>query len=200
MPEALSRIGQLFANTAAWVAAQQEQKQSTAGKKKEGDAASASRGGFQATAGIVNYYNAKSVMGPHRDDLEEATTQPVVSFSVGRPAVFLLGGSTLESEPVVPIVVRPGDVMILGGESRLNYHSMARLLPKQLPEEARTMRRCEEELDPHHHQVRLEQIFGNNGSAPPPTVNEVDRTALAMYLSQHRININLRQVYYSNNN
>ena len=62
-------------------------------------------------------------MGGHRDDLELDFTQPVVSISLGLPAIFLLGGDTKDCEPVVPILVRPGDVYLLAGDSRLCFLS-----------------------------------------------------------------------------
>ena len=61
---------------------------------------------YQATACIVNYYTTKSVMGGHRDDVEEAVDKPVVSISLGqRPAVFIVGGSTLDATLVIPMVL-----------------------------------------------------------------------------------------------
>ena len=76
---------------------------------------------FAASASMVNYYSLKSNMGGHRDDLELDFTQPVVSISLGLPAIFLLGGDTKDCEPVVPILVRPGDVYLLAGDSRLCF-------------------------------------------------------------------------------
>ena len=58
---------------------------------------------FNASASIINYYSLKSNMGGHRDDdLEVDFTKPVVSLSLGVPAVFLLGGNMKDDE-VVPI-------------------------------------------------------------------------------------------------
>ena len=138
---------------------------------------------FKPTACIVNYYHNKSVMGPHRDDSEHAVTKPIVSFSMGRPAVFLFGGDT-RNDPVVPILVRPGDVMIMGGKTRLNFHCMARLLPARagLPNDEK-----EGAADLLDHQI------GNIKGMPLPS--DTERAALERYLWEHRININLRQVY-----
>jgi alkylated DNA repair protein alkB family protein 1 len=137
---------------------------------------------FTPSACIVNYYHGKSIMGPHRDDSEHAVTKPIVSFSMGRPAVFLLGGDT-KNDVVVPILVRPGDVMIMGGASRLNYHCMARLLPAHVM----TMRERPSCGNQQRHQVS--EIVGM------PIPAEDERAALVKYLTEHRININLRQVY-----
>ncbi len=133
---------------------------------------------FAATASIVNFYNAKSNMGCHRDDGELAVDKPIVSVSMGRPAVFLLGGATKNDAPVA-ILVRAGDVMILGGESRLNYHSMARLLPYEgLP------RLAESACPP--------EPLGWSGLEPVPPE---DMVFVHEFLSSHRINVNVRQVF-----
>lgn len=132
---------------------------------------------FAATASIVNFYNMKSNMGGHRDDGELALDKPIVSVSMGRPAVFLLGGPTKDDAPVVPILVRAGDVMILGGATRLNYHSLARLLPY-------------EGLPPVT--VCPEEQVGWPGVASVPAE---DMVLLEEFLSSHRININVRQVF-----
>jgi alkylated DNA repair protein alkB family protein 1 len=139
---------------------------------------------YTATACITNYYHGKSVMGGHRDDLELALDKPLVSLSMGRPAVFLMGGKTKDCNPVVPILVRPGDVLIMGGDSRLKYHSMARLLPST------------DLLPPvnAHCIPRLGQQVGGmqEGEDAIPTH---DRQALASFLQQHRMNMSVRQVY-----
>lgn len=159
MPPELSHVATLFARTAAF--------------HNNDDTAFS----FNATAAIVNFYNIKSNMGGHRDDGELALDKPIVSVSMGRPAVFLLGGLT-KDEGVVPMLVRAGDVMILGGASRLHYHSMARLLPGLPP--------AVESVYPST------QVGCCSGMAPVPAE---DRMYLEEFLSSHRININVRQVF-----
>lgn len=115
MPSLLERVAKIFAVTSLLVEAQQCQLSSST----SGGVTSVSSSPlparrrrpwkWSAQACIVNYYNGKSSMGGHRDDLELALDKPLVSLSVGRPAVFLLGGTTKETVPVVPILVRPGD-------------------------------------------------------------------------------------------
>jgi alkylated DNA repair protein alkB homolog 1 len=134
---------------------------------------------FTGTASIVNYYNLKSTMGGHRDDLEFALDKPVISLSLGLPALFLLGGKSKDDNPVLPILVRPGDVMILGGESRLNYHGIVRILPST----------CELQ----------EPEFVWEGIKLPVSIDtkeiqNEDLLQLQSFLTQHRININIRQV------
>ena len=181
VPLALAKLGRIFAEKALQIENSVDPTSQSSPPTVE---LFSDRNKFEATACIVNYYDNKSVMGGHRDDSEEAVTKPVVSFSMGRPAVFLLGGANADDEPVIPIVVRPGDVMILGGASRLNYHAVARLLPQQLPE-TKALRK-------NHTQVDLDSVFEEDAV---PIARAGDLSALSAFLSQHRININLRQVY-----
>jgi alkylated DNA repair protein alkB family protein 1 len=113
---------------------------------------------------------------------------------MGLPAIFLLGGKTKDDSPVVPILIRPGDVLCMGGDCRLNYHGMARLLPAfvHVPDA------CEDQiLSPYLH-ISLESLArSSNGGENPKSeaIPENDRRALEGFLSTHRININVRQVY-----
>ena len=138
-------------------------------------------GSFKASAAIVNYYNRTSLMRGHRDDLEYDFTKPVLSISLGRSAIFLLGGKTRE-EPPVPLLVRPGDVMFLAGESRLAYHGMAKVVPN------------EAECDALHGGVHSSSEMSLSLNLQLPSIPESDRLAVKSFLSSHRININLRQV------
>ena len=181
VPFALAKLARIFARTALQIE----------GSCEPSDQSTSDRCKFEATACIVNYYDSKAIMGGHRDDSEEAVTKPVISFSMGRPAIFLLGGATLEDEPVVPILVRPGDVMILGGASRLNYHAVAGLLPQPLPQPETSKLQINHNSAPF--QVGYNCLFGGGGSVPIATTGDLE--ALSAFLSQHRININIRQVY-----
>lgn len=49
--------------------------------------------------------------------------QPIVSLSMGSSAVFLLGGRTRDKAPL-PILIRSGDVVVMGRQSRLCYHGV----------------------------------------------------------------------------
>lgn len=164
VPATLQRIGELFAHTSILL--------------QNGDSGVPH---FTASACIVNYYHNKSVMGPHRDDSEYDMSKPIVSFCLGcRPCVFVMAGDTADDANIVPIVLRPGDVVMMGGPSRLSYHSMARLLPVQLPVTPAPLR--------HGHAVT------RTDDEPFPVTNE-DEIALQEFVNEHRININVRQVY-----
>lgn len=146
----------------------------------------AERLSFTPSASIVNYYSTKSNMGGHRDDLEFAMDKPIVSISMGLPAIFLLGGRTKEDKPVVPILIRKGDVLCMGGSSRLNYHAMARVLPAMV-----SIPECLPDSCPNPD----EQISLQGLSTCATTLPEGENEHLTSFLTQHRININVRQVY-----
>ncbi len=182
MPEELVRLGAIFANLdPSMKRSCIEQAISSTTSKHDC---------FNASASIINYYSTKSRMGGHRDDLELDFTKPVVSLSLGLSAVFLLGGTTKDSA-VIPILVRPGDVMLLAGDSRLCYHGMARVIPDEVSIPI---------VDPQigganvtDFQIRSWQNITtkveNTRCIPKKDTEPVKR-----FLSRHRININLRQV------
>lgn len=77
---------------------------------------------------IVNFYNKKSAMGGHLDDAEPDQEHPILSYSIGLEAVFLIGGRTRNEGPVREISVRGGDVVIMSGESRKRVHGVPRII------------------------------------------------------------------------
>jgi hypothetical protein len=83
---------------------------------------------FTPEAAIVNYYPLNGNMGGHLDDAEHTMEKPIVSLSLGCPAIFLLGGRSRTVKPT-PILVRSGDVVIMSGESRFSYHGVPGILP-----------------------------------------------------------------------
>ncbi|KAI2810033.1 Nucleic acid dioxygenase alkbh1 [Blomia tropicalis] len=86
---------------------------------------------FQPQAGIVNYYNRKSSLCFHTDHSELNHSIPLLSFSLGSPAIFLIGGKTKDSSiPIVPIVLRDSDLLIMSGDSRLALHAIAKIIPE----------------------------------------------------------------------
>lgn len=113
------------------------------------------------------------------DDLELDFTKPVISISLGLSAIFLLGGKTREEAPV-PLLIRPGDVMFLAGESRLAYHGMAKVVPNDFDKDVSS--------------VGVHRNSEISSSSQLPCIPESERLAVKAFLSSHRININLRQV------
>lgn len=77
---------------------------------------------------LVNYYGEGAKLGLHRDEDEEDFSAPVVSISLGDTAVFRIGG-TERGGPTRTLRLASGDVVVLGGEARLAYHGIDRILP-----------------------------------------------------------------------
>ena len=76
----------------------------------------------------MNYYHDGDTLCGHIDDAEPDLTQPLVSLSLGRPAVFLIGGTTRDIPPTA-LLLRSGDVVVLSGSSRRCYHGVPRIFP-----------------------------------------------------------------------
>ncbi len=81
-----------------------------------------------AEACLVNYYAPGSRMGLHQDRDEAELDAPVVSLSLGDTCVFRIGG-TRRGNPTRSVRLSSGDVIVLGGEARLAYHGVDRLIP-----------------------------------------------------------------------
>lgn len=77
---------------------------------------------------LVNRYGATARMGLHQDRDEADFRWPVVSVSLGDDAVFRIGG-TQRGGPTEKVVLRSGDVLVLGGAARLAFHGIDRILP-----------------------------------------------------------------------
>lgn len=89
-------------------------------------AASAGFDNFMPDACLVNRYASAARMSLHQDKDELDFSQPIVSVSLGIPAVFLFGGERRENKPRrVPL--QHGDVVVWGGPTRLHYHGVAPL-------------------------------------------------------------------------
>ncbi|HAU7158729.1 TPA: DNA oxidative demethylase AlkB, partial [Salmonella enterica subsp. enterica serovar Wangata] len=59
----------------------------------------------------------------HQDKDEPDLRAPIVSVSLGVPAVFQFGGLR-RSDPLQRILLEHGDIVVWGGESRLFYHGI----------------------------------------------------------------------------
>ena len=89
-------------------------------------AAEAGFDNFQPDACLINQYQVGASMGLHQDKNELDFNQPIVSVSLGIPAVFQFGGLARTDKTLrIPLV--HGDVIVWGGESRLNFHAIAPL-------------------------------------------------------------------------
>jgi alkylated DNA repair protein (DNA oxidative demethylase) len=67
-------------------------------------------------------------MGLHQDKDEEEYAAPVVSISLGDTALFRIGGTTRGGR-TQSIKLSSGDVLVMGGASRLCYHGIDRVMP-----------------------------------------------------------------------
>ena len=86
-------------------------------------AASANFPAFVPEACLINRYAPGAKMSLHQDRDERDLSQPIVSVSLGLPAVFLFGGPS-RKDPVQRIALEHGDVVVWGGPARLFYHGV----------------------------------------------------------------------------
>jgi alkylated DNA repair protein (DNA oxidative demethylase) len=77
---------------------------------------------------LVNFYSDKAKMGQHQDRDETDFSAPVVSVSLGDDCLFRVGG-TKRADPTQSFRLRSGDVVVLGGTSRLAFHGVDRIYP-----------------------------------------------------------------------
>lgn len=75
---------------------------------------------------LVNFYGDDAKMGLHQDRDEQDLSAPVVSISLGDTCLFRLGGLN-RKDPTRSFRLESGDVLVLGGESRLRFHGVDRL-------------------------------------------------------------------------
>lgn len=77
---------------------------------------------------LVNFYGGEAKMGLHQDRDERNFEAPVVSVSLGDQCLFRIGGSA-RSASTRSFRLSSGDVVVLGGESRLSFHGVDRIFP-----------------------------------------------------------------------
>ena len=77
---------------------------------------------------LVNFYAATAKLGLHQDRDEEELAAPVVSLSLGDSCVFRIGGAK-RTDPARSLRLASGDALVFGGEARLAFHGVDRILP-----------------------------------------------------------------------
>ena len=77
---------------------------------------------------LINYYGGAAKMGLHQDRDEEDFAAPVLSVSLGDAGLFRVGGKS-RKDPTQKFELGSGDVFVLGGEDRLSFHGIDRILP-----------------------------------------------------------------------
>jgi DNA oxidative demethylase len=91
-------------------------------------AARAGFSGFVPDACLVNRYEPGTRLTLHQDRNERDFSQPIVSVSLGIPAVFLFGGMQ-RTDRALRVPLAHGDVVVWGGPARLRYHGVLPLKP-----------------------------------------------------------------------
>ncbi|OAE62774.1 DNA oxidative demethylase AlkB [Achromobacter mucicolens] len=85
---------------------------------------------FAPDACLVNRYAPGSRLSLHQDRNERDYGAPIVSVSLGMPAVFLFGGDD-RADRAARVPLFHGDVVVWGGVDRLRFHGVMPL--KDLP-------------------------------------------------------------------
>ena len=109
---------------------------------------------------LINWYKEEkaSKMGLHVDNDENDLRAPVVSVSLGDPAMFRIGGPK-RGGPTQAIKLYSGDVVVLAGQARLCHHGVSKVFYGQsalVPRGGRinlTMRRVNEIGVHDHHPI-----------------------------------------------
>ncbi len=75
---------------------------------------------------LINYYTGTAKLGSHRDEDEAEQAAPVVSVSLGDSAQFHVGGLK-RGDAKARLILKSGDVVVLGGAARMAYHGIDRI-------------------------------------------------------------------------
>ncbi len=95
-------------------------------------AAEAGFEGYDPDACLINRYVRGAKLGLHQDRDEKDAWSPIVSVSLGLPAVFLWGGRK-RADRVRRFRLESGDVVVWGGPARFVYHGVAPLAAGEHP-------------------------------------------------------------------
>ncbi|XP_050344564.1 nucleic acid dioxygenase ALKBH1 [Nymphalis io] len=149
---------------------------------------------FKAQAAIVNYYHMGSTLSAHTDHSEVNLEAPLLSFSFGQSAIFLIGGQEKSYEPSA-ILLNSGDILVMSKEARLCYHAV----PKILQASNQPWNNYEELIQIADNDVKTKYINDET------FINEINRNAdnkewsqFSSYVEKSRINVNVRQVLMEN--
>ena len=95
-------------------------------------AARAGFDGFAPDACLVNRYQPGAKLSLHQDRDERDFGAPIVSVSLGLPAVFLFGGLR-RADKALRVALHHGDVVVWGGAARLRFHGVLPLADGRHP-------------------------------------------------------------------
>ncbi len=79
--------------------------------------------GFAPDSCLINRYEPGTRLSLHQDRNERDFTAPIVSVSLGLPAVFLFGGLRRSDRPR-RLRLESGDIVVWGGPARLAFHGV----------------------------------------------------------------------------
>ncbi len=86
-------------------------------------AASAGFGAFAPDCCLINRYAVGAQMGTHQDFDEQDLSQPIVSVSIGLPALFCWYGAVRSGKPL-RVLLSSGDVLVWGNSARTGFHAV----------------------------------------------------------------------------
>ncbi|KAF3430682.1 hypothetical protein E2986_06564 [Frieseomelitta varia] len=127
---------------------------------------------FKAEAAIINYYRMNSTLSGHTDHSEVNVEAPLFSISFGQTAIFLIGGLT-QDDAANAIFLQNGDIIVMSEKSRLRYHGIPKILPA-----------TNAPWDNKETSVNNQYCVWNQD----------DWNKARTYISEARINMNIRQV------
>jgi alkylated DNA repair protein (DNA oxidative demethylase) len=87
---------------------------------------------YEPDTALVNFYDSAARLGMHQDK-DEISREPVVSLSVGDRCIFRFGNPHTRGRPYVDLELASGDLFVFGGESRLAYHGVTKIIPGTAP-------------------------------------------------------------------
>jgi alkylated DNA repair protein (DNA oxidative demethylase) len=88
--------------------------------------------GFLPDACLINRYETGARLSLHQDKDEKDFGQPIVSVSLGVPAIFVFGGMK-RADKALRVPVMHSDVVVWGGTARLRYHGVLALKAGEHP-------------------------------------------------------------------
>lgn len=78
---------------------------------------------------LMNWYPPETGrLGKHQDVTEQDHYKPIVTISLGSSCEFAVGNQNYD-DPMQTMELRSGDVFVMGGQSRLAYHEVRKLIP-----------------------------------------------------------------------
>ena len=98
----------------------------------QGAAEAAGFAGFAPDACLINRYAPGTRLSLHQDRDEGNYAHPIVSVSLGIPAIFLWGGAS-RTDKARRVGLWHGDVVVWGGPARLRFHGVLPLAEADHP-------------------------------------------------------------------